>query len=383
MIVSKFKVTNTLDGFKELLRRVGLEMKLQAAQGAVYALEAGCHFWRNLAFFLEAQGQTFRLVNPYTLKRRREGEDLDRRKNDFRDAEMAAELLRTGKFTETELPQGIYAELRVGYQAYRRVRCQQTRVVNLLLSLLDGVFPEFCQEFREITGKTAMAVLSTYPAPSSMAQMSREGFVRRVHQAFPGQHLADQKLRSVHPLAQKSAGITAGAMVLTEEIYNLVEQLRLFQTQAQRWEDYLTALVQKAPEGPFLLSIPGVGPMTASGLLGELGPLMRFTHPKQLVKMAGTNPTESESAGKRSSRTPISKKGRPGLRWCLWMAAVSLVRHNQDFTWWAQALRERPSHPLKGREAMVAVGNRLLRVAYAMVKHQTMYQGSIAQPVAV
>ena len=168
MIVSKFKVANTLDGFKELVRRVGLEVKRQTAQGAVYALEAGCHFWRNLAFFLEVQGQTFRLVNPYTLKRRREGEDLDGRKNDFRDAEMAAELLRTRKFTETELPQGIYAELRIAYKAYRRVRCQQTRVVNLLLGLLDGLFPEFCQEFKEITGKTAMAVLSTYPVPNEL-----------------------------------------------------------------------------------------------------------------------------------------------------------------------------------------------------------------------
>ena len=50
-------------------------------------------------------------MNPYTLKRRREGEDLDRRKKDFRDASMAAELLRTGKFTETRLPHGTYADM--------------------------------------------------------------------------------------------------------------------------------------------------------------------------------------------------------------------------------------------------------------------------------
>jgi hypothetical protein len=69
------------------------------------------------------------------LKRRRDGEDLDRRKNDYRDAIMAAKLLRTGKFTDTQLPQGVYAELRAAFHAYHRVHSQQTRVVYLILGL--------------------------------------------------------------------------------------------------------------------------------------------------------------------------------------------------------------------------------------------------------
>ena len=60
------------------------------------------------------------------------------------------------------------------------------------------------------------------------------------------------------------------------------------------------------------------------------------------------------------------------LRWCLWMASVSLLRHNPDFAAWARALRERPAHahPLKSGEVLGAVGNRLLRLAYALVKQQ-------------
>lgn len=381
-VTTKFKVANTMAGFKELRQRVDLEVQRQGASGAIYAIEAGAHFWRNLASFLDAEGRPFRLINPYTLKRRRDGEDLDRRKNDFRDAAMAAELLRTGKFTDTQLPQGVYAELRAAFHAYHRVRSQQTRVVYLILGLLDGLFPEFTQVFKEVTGKTALAVLALGPVPSLLSQMSTDEFLDRILKANPGQRLVTQKLRAIHAAAQESAGISQGTATIATEVQSLVEQVRLFQSQVQRWAERLTSLIARAPESRFLRSIPGVGPLTVAGLLGELGPLSRYRHGKQLVKMAGTNPTEAESAGKRSSHSPISKKGRPGLRWCLWLAGVSLLRHNPEFARWAKALRERPVNPLKGREAVVAVGNRLLRVTYALVKTQALYQAVNAQPMA-
>ncbi len=92
--------------------------------------------------------------------------------------------------------------------------------------------------------------------------------------------------------------------------------------------------------------------------------------------MAGTNSTESESAGKRGSHTPMSKKGRPGLRWCLWTAGLPILRHNADFHYWAEQRQERPAHahPLKKREVIGAAANRLLRLAYALVRQQMMYQ---------
>lgn len=384
MVLAKFKVSNSLDGFAHLCQRVDQEVDRQGASGAMYAIEAGSHFWRNLAYFLEGQGRPFRLVNPYTLKRRREGEDLDRRKNDFRDATMAAELLRTGKFTETRLPHGTYAELRAAYQAYRRVRGQRTQTVNLLRSLLDGLFPEFCHIFKHVTGKTAMAVLAVCPMPATIAEMSAEEFVNSVRQASPRDRLVAKKLRALHAEAQRSAGVAAGASTVTTEVRHTVQQVQMFHAQATVWEDRLAALIATLPESRFLLSIPGVGPLTVAGLLGELGPLTSYSRAKQLVKMAGTNPTEAESAGKRSRHSPMSKKGRSALRWCLWMASVALLRHNPDFADWARTLRERPAHahPLKSGEVLGAVGNRLLRLAYALVKQQTMYRLPTPQPVA-
>ena len=52
-----------------------------------------------------------------------------------------------------------------------------------------------------------------------------------------------------------------------------------------------------------------------------------------------------------------------------------MLRLNPDFRAWAKQMRERPVHanPLNGREIVGAALNRLLRLAFALVKNQTYY----------
>ncbi|MFC1593130.1 transposase, partial [Candidatus Omnitrophota bacterium] len=99
---------------------------------------------------------------------------------------------------------------------------------------------------------------------------------------------------------------------------------------------------------------------------------------KQMIKMAGSNPTEKESGGKRSTRTPMSKHGRPALRYCTWTSVIPMLRFNADFRAWAKQRRERPvyANPMSGREVVGAALNRQLRLAFAMVKNKTYYQVS-------
>ena len=118
---SKFKFNNSKEGFEMALERIRMEMVRTSSRGAIFAIETGGHYWRNLAYFLDERGIPFRFINQFTLKRRREGKDLNRRKNDYRDSEVAAQLLCTGEFTDTKLSHGVYAELRAAHNAYRRL----------------------------------------------------------------------------------------------------------------------------------------------------------------------------------------------------------------------------------------------------------------------
>ncbi len=339
---SKFKFNNSKEGFEVALERIRAEMVRTDSRGVIFAIETGGHYWRNLAYFLDERGIPFRFINQFTLKRRREGKDLNRRKNDYRDADMAAELLRTGKFTETKLQHGVYAELCASYNAYRRLVKERTRIINLVKGLLDGTFPEFTQVFKDPCGLTALSVLSICSMPGIIAQMMGEEFVNVIRAKHQG-HLMRKKLCALHYAAQVSIGIEAGAWSVSSEISFLVEKHRLIKRQVRSIDETLARLMDEAEEGKYLLSIIGLNYTSVAGLLAKSGSFRLYQSAKQLRKMAGSNPTESESGGKRASHTPMNKKGRPGLRYCAWTAVIPMLRFNPDFRTWARELRERPA----------------------------------------
>ncbi len=370
----KCKFDNTREGLESMLRRTRIEMVKADCRGVMFAIETGGHYWRNIAYFLDDHGIPFRFINQYTLKRRREGKDLNHKKNDYRDSEVAAQLLCTGEFTESTIPQGVYAELRNAHNAYRRLVKERTRITNLIKGLLDGLFPEFTQIFKDPCGVTALSVLSIGAIPGVIAGLTEDEFVAAI-EARHLRRLMRKKLGALHNAAMTSIGIVAGARSVSAEISFLVEKHELIRQHICIIERTLVNLVDEAEEGKYLLSIRGLNYIAAAGLLAELGCFKLYRSAKQMIKMAGSNPTESESAGKRGPHTPMSKQGRPVLRYCAWTAVIPMLRFNSDFRAWAKQRRERPAHanPLNGREVVGAALNRLLRLAFAMVKNQTYY----------
>ena len=362
-----------------MVRRVRTEMVKSDCRGVMFAIETGGHYWRNIAYFLEEQGIPFRFINQYTLKRRREGKDLNHRKNDYRDSEVAAQLLCTGEFVESIIPQGVYAELRTAHNAYRRLVKERTRITNLMKGLLDGLFPEFVHVFKDPCAVTALCVLSCCAIPGIIAAMTEDEFVVTIEAHSRGHRLMRKKLRSLHHAAQSSIGIAAGARSVASEITFLVEKLELIKGQICSIERTLARLVDETEEGKYLLSITGLNYVSVAGLLAELGCFRSYRTAKQMIKMAGSNPTESESGGKRGAHTPMSKQGRPVLRYCAWTSVIPMLRFNLDFRAWAKQRRERPVHanPLCGREVVGAALNRLLRLAFALVKNQALYRSPL------
>ena len=375
-IHDRFKFDNTREGLEFLLQRVRAEMVKSSCRGIMFAIETGGHYWRNIAYYLDEKGIPFRFINQYTLKRRREGKDLNKRKNDYRDGEVAAQLLCTGEFVESGIPQGVYAELRTAHNAYRRLVKERTRITNLLKGLLDSLFPEFVGVFKDPCGLTALSVLSTCSIPSVIAGMTDDEFIAAIEKEHHGKRLMRRKLGELHDIADRSIGIEAGARPLSIEVFFLVEKLKLIRGHIETIDRTLVRLVDDAEEGKYLLSIRGINYISVAGLLAELGCFKLYPSAKQMIKMAGSNPTESESAGKKKSRTPMSKHGRPVLRYCAWTAVIPMLRLNPDFRAWAKERRERPSHanPLNGREVVGAALNRLLRLSFALVKNKTYYQ---------
>lgn len=75
-----------------------------------------------------------------------------------------------------------------------------------------------------------------------------------------------------------------------------------------------------------LISIPGIGQLTAMFLLAELPPLDGFSSARQLSAYAGLTPREHQSGTSVKGRSRLCKQGRGGLRKLFFMPAVSLMK---------------------------------------------------------
>lgn len=110
-------------------------------------------------------------------------------------------------------------------------------------------------------------------------------------------------------------------------------------------------------------------------VLGELGDLSRFTDPRQAQKMAGLNLTQI-SAGHHQGQTHIAKRGWPAARAVLYQAACVAVANDSQWQAWYRSLTRRAAHPPAPKAAMVAVATKLLRVAWACMKHGQVYDAA-------
>jgi transposase len=78
-------------------------------------------------------------------------------------------------------------------------------------------------------------------------------------------------------------------------------------------------------EGAFLLTIPGVQPVTTATFLGSIGDPRAYESSAQVLKLAGLSLVE-RSSGLLKRHHRISKRGRPVLRRHAFMFALRSVR---------------------------------------------------------
>lgn len=115
-----------------------------------------------------------------------------------------------------------------------------------------------------------------------------------------------------------------------------------------------------------LVSIPGVGPLTALALLAEYGPQLTKASPRQLTRYAGLDPVLWQSGSSVRGKTHISRQGSGRLRKALFMAALSGVRCNPVLrSFYQRRLRK----GLTPKPALVAAMRKLLHICYGVLKN--------------
>lgn len=145
-----------------------------------------------------------------------------------------------------------------------------------------------------------------------------------------------------------------------------------------RMDELLQSIEKKLKTIPYvdkLMEIKGIGLVTVSGFIAEVGDIRRFDNPKQLQKLAGYAIVANDF-GKHNGESRISYRGRKRLRYVLYEAAISLVGKNAEFKSIHEYYRTRKENPLKKMQSVVAVACKILRVFYTILTKGVDYDPS-------
>ena len=113
-----------------------------------------------------------------------------------------------------------------------------------------------------------------------------------------------------------------------------------------------------------LTSIKGIGITLATALIVATGGFTYFDNAKQLTRYLGLSPTYQLSGTSVHVKGHINRNGDPGLRSQLYVAAFSSLRCNTECKACFDRLR---SNGKPGKVAVIAVANKLIRQAFAVV----------------
>jgi transposase len=142
-----------------------------------------------------------------------------------------------------------------------------------------------------------------------------------------------------------------------------MRMLRHTRKAIEELDDAILALIRSdddlRKDAQRLQTIPGVGPILAATLIGELGDLRAFEHPKQLAHFVGVAPVVRTSGTSVDSRPHMSKRGNGRVRRMLYMGAMAAIRVDGPFADTFQHLLDEGKAPMS---ALGAIMRKLLVV---------------------
>lgn len=185
--------------------------------------------------------------------------------------------------------------------------------------------------------------------------------------------LTQQHTRERNRLHAVSASV-AGARCVQQDLKRSRRDLEL---RIDKLRAAALALIQQDPDLrsrlALLLSMPGIGEVSALNLLGELALLAPGLSVRQWVAHSGLDPVHHQSGISVQKRSRISRAGNRYLRRALYMPALVAVRHDPHLRAFYQALIARHKAKL---QALVAVARKILHAIFGMFRGHTDYDGS-------
>ena len=362
IIVENSSFENNKKGFQELLEKLKPYDKFNVR----IAFEATGHYSMNLELYLIDKEYSFMKVNPLLIKEFLKTRSLRRTKTDKADALNIAQYLMSVPYKPNSSllyhTYSLKSLCRTREQLISRTREQlireRSKFAVLLTNELDKSFPELKPFFNNIISATLLFILDKYKNTTHIALMKDYDSIRSIsHGKFTYAKFAQLK-----ELAKNSVGYHDDNTDLLISTY--VSLYNYFNDKIIPIDIQISTIVKEL--NPSILTIPGIGEITAASIIAEYGDISCFSSSAKMLAFAGLEPSIIES-GTLESNGKMVKHGSGHLRYVLMNTSLTLLKYNPTFyDFYLKKRSEGKCH----RVALSHVCKKLVRLIYTLeTKH--------------
>jgi transposase len=315
-VVANFVAAPTLAGMDTLTKRLAPYAPVMAVA------EPTSMTWLALSIALERAGCSLALVGNRHSARLRSAL-AGKNKSDPIDADM---LSRAGEFFSLEparIPCADELALKRVCQRRGKLIVDANRSLRRIISLARWAFPDVWNAFAG-SRPTALAVLTRWPDLAQLARARTSSVSDVVAAHTRGVSNVDDRAGHIRAAARAWAEFWDGHVDLDALAWETAELLedyaaaearlqRATDTAQRRWE-------QLWGDDVLLLSVPGMGPITAPTVRAFMADASQFDDAKQAQSFVGLNPSNWASGQMEAPSRAITKEGPGVLRLAFYQA---------------------------------------------------------------
>jgi transposase len=166
---------------------------------------------------------------------------------------------------------------------------------------------------------------------------------------------------------------------LRDALEEVLAEIEALKGKAEALRAELERLAERIPDAQRLMSVPGIGVLTATAFIAFVGDVRRFRSSRDFAAYLGLTPREHSSGFSRRLGS-ITKRGNTYVRMMLIHGARSALRAGKvskepdDLRTWALGIERRSGHNV----AAVALANKLARVCWRVWRDQRSFERRLA-----
>lgn len=324
-------------------------------------------------------------INPKTSQNYRKSfSEMD--KTDPKDSYILADMARVGKVKDLTPVKG---PQKLALQRLTRHRKHiSEQIVREKLYVLNNIFLKFSAFDRKYDGlspfsdpftATAQAILLEYKSPEEIVNTSIEDLTSFISTASKNRFADSKKVaETLTKCARMSYRLDKAAYEpINTAIASSLAILRCLENELKHIDKEIANLSKgfNSDEYNCLISIPGIGPTFAAGILSEIGSIKQFDNEEALAKYAGLTWRRHQSGDDEYEDTPMTKTGNSHLRYYIVEAATMAILHNPVYTqYYQKKFTEVKTH--QHTRAIALTARKLVRLIYGLLSKNQLYKAN-------